>query len=96
VANTLNLSFEGVERDGLVMALDLAGFSVSSGSACSSGLSEPSRVLMAMGRNPFQATGAIRISLEDELPWDVLETFIGALERAVSRMRAGITRELSR
>src|SRR5690606_24150550 len=42
VANTLNLSFQGVQGDGLVMALDLAGYAVSAGSACSSGVLEPS------------------------------------------------------
>ena len=51
VANTLSLCFEGVEKDGMVAALDLEGFSVSSGSACSSGVVEPSHVLLALGRS---------------------------------------------
>lgn len=87
VANTLNLNFEGVEGDGLVIALDLAGFSVSSGSACSSGVLEPSHVLMAMGRSRPQAMAAVRISLTDEMPWEELEKFVSALENTVHRVR---------
>jgi cysteine desulfurase len=87
VANTLNVSFDGVEGDGLVMAMDLAGYSVSSGSACSSGVLEPSHVLMAMGRTEAQAMSALRISLVDEMPWSELEGFIDALEKAVKRVR---------
>jgi cysteine desulfurase len=92
VANTLNLSFDGVEGDGLVMALDLAGFSVSSGSACSSGALEPSHVLLAMGRTREQATAAVRISLSDAVEWAELEKFVSALERTVVRMRQAQSR----
>lgn len=87
VANTLNLSFEGIGGDGLVMALDMEGYSVSAGSACSSGVLEPSHVLLAMGRTRHQALAAIRISLSDELPWEVLEGFVKALEKVILRMR---------
>jgi cysteine desulfurase len=87
VANTLNLSFEGVEGDGLVMALDLEGYSVSSGSACSSGVMEPSHVLLAMGRTKLQAMAAIRVSLTVTSSWDELEGFALALEKIVTRMR---------
>ncbi len=87
VANTLNLTFAGVEGDGMVMALDLAGYSVSSGSACASGVLEPSHVLTAMGRKPGEAMAAIRVSLYDVLPWDELEGFIEALESVVGRIR---------
>ncbi len=94
VANTLNLNFEGVDRAGLVMALDLAGFSVSAGSACSSGVSEPSHVLRAMGKTEGQAKAAIRISLVDEMPGSEFEGFpenlVHALDRAVRRMRTTV------
>ncbi len=86
VANTLNISFEGVEGDGLVMALDLAGYAVSAGSACSSGVLEPSHVLMAMGRTKTQAMAAIRISFADAVAWSDLEGFVEALEKTVIRM----------
>jgi len=62
-----NLSFEGVRGDELVVALDLAGVQVSSGSACAAGTAEPSPVISAMlGRH--RAEGAIRISLGDATP----------------------------
>ena len=93
VANTTNLNFEGIEGDGMVMALDLAGYSVSAGSACSSGVIEPSHVLLAMGRSPEQAMAAIRVSLADAIPWEDLEGFVEALEKVVPRMRAAVSKE---
>ncbi|OFZ05985.1 MAG: hypothetical protein A2070_08595 [Bdellovibrionales bacterium GWC1_52_8] len=87
VANTLNLSFEGVASDGLVMALDLSGYAVSSGAACASGAMEPSHVLLAMGRSPGEAIGAIRISLPREVNWPVLSDFVDELEKIVNRIR---------
>jgi cysteine desulfurase len=89
VANTLNLSFEGVEGDGLVMALDLAGYSVSAGSACASGVLEPSHVLLAMGRTRQQAMAAIRVSLHEGNTEAELEGFVAALAGVVGRMRGG-------
>lgn len=94
VANTVNLSFEGIEGDSLVMALDLAGYSVSSGSACASGVLEPSHVLMAMGRTKLQAMAAVRVSLADEMPWDQLEQFCKVLKSTVERVRS-VTRSSS-
>ncbi|MDR3607676.1 MAG: cysteine desulfurase family protein [Oligoflexia bacterium] len=93
VANTLSLSFEGVGGDGLVMALDLAGYSVSAGSACSSGVLEPSHVLLAMGRTKAQAVSAIRVSLVDEVPLPVLDGFADALEKVVVRARKSAATE---
>jgi cysteine desulfurase len=87
VGNTLNLSFDEVESDGLVMALDLGGYSVSSGSACASGAIEPSHILLAMGRSKAQASAAVRVSLPGEVEWTVLEGFIRTLEVAVARVR---------
>ncbi len=91
VANTLNLSFDGVEGDGLVMALDLAGYSVSSGSACSSGALEPSHVLLALGRTRQQAMAALRISLHNRESWDALEKFVSTLTEIIMRMRTAAT-----
>jgi cysteine desulfurase len=91
VANTLNLSFDGIEGDGLVPALDLAGYSVSSGSACSSGALEPSHVLLAMGRTKAQAMAALRVSLADAVEWSELEGFVDTLVRIVERMRKAKT-----
>lgn len=87
VANTINLNFQGVEGDGLVMALDLKGYSVSSGSACASGVLEPSHVLLAMGRSHAQAMAAVRVSLTDSLSRDDLIGFVEALQSTVERIR---------
>ena len=59
----LNMSFDLVEGEALMMRLDLAGIAVSTGSACSSGSREPSYVLMAMGCDKVRAAGAVRFSV---------------------------------
>ena len=60
---TLSVSFLDCSAESMLMALDLAGICVSSGSACSSGSTEPSHVLMAMGLPDGQVQGSIRFSL---------------------------------
>jgi cysteine desulfurase len=61
--NTINVFFDGVDAESLVITLDLNGLSVSGGSACQSGAAEPSHVLLAMGLAPARARASIRISL---------------------------------
>lgn len=61
--HTTNVSFPGLDRQALLMALDQAGVSCSTGSACASGSSEPSPVLIAMGLPEAQIQSALRISL---------------------------------
>ncbi len=63
VPNTSSITFEGVDGEGLVIALDLSGVAVSTGSACSSGRVEPSRVLVAMGLTAAEAKSTVRFSL---------------------------------
>lgn len=61
--NTSNIAFAGLDRQALVMALDMAGVACSSGSACASGSSEPSPVLLAMGLEKTLVDGSVRFSL---------------------------------
>jgi cysteine desulfurase len=63
VPNTTNISFDGVEAESLLIALDLEGFAVSTGSACSSGTLEPSHVLRAMNLPSHRTQNSIRFSL---------------------------------
>jgi cysteine desulfurase len=85
LSNTLNLSFEGVEGESLVMNLDLEGIAVSTGSACSEGNVEPSHVLLAMGLSKEQAVSSLRFSLgrftEKEDIDRVLEVLPGIVQR---------------
>lgn len=62
VPQTLNLSFPGVDRQALLIAADVAGIALSTGSACSSGSSEPSPVLLAMGLEKGLVESSIRVS----------------------------------
>jgi cysteine desulfurase len=61
--NTANIAFEGVEAEMLLSSLDRLGICASSGSACTTGIIEPSHVLTAMGVKPARAKGSIRFSL---------------------------------
>ncbi len=63
VPNTSNITFHGADGEGIVIALDLNGVAVSTGSACSSGRIEPSPVLLAMGLSPDDARATVRFSL---------------------------------
>jgi len=85
VGNTLSVSIPGMAGSALVTALDLEGFCVSTGSACSSGVAEPSHVILAMGRAREEAAGTLRISLGAEADPAVLDRFAEALERVVAR-----------
>jgi cysteine desulfurase len=87
VPNTANISFEGVEGESLVIALDLEGIAVSTGSACSSGSLEPSHVLKALGLSPARAQAAIRFSLGPASTDYEIDTVLDILPRIVERLR---------
>ncbi len=61
--NTCNMLFPGVESESLVIALDLQGIACSAGAACSSGATDPSHVLEAIGLSNADARGSLRLSL---------------------------------
>jgi cysteine desulfurase len=87
VPNTSSVTFDHVDAEALLIALDLEGIAVSTGSACSSGTLEPSHVLRAMGHGPA-AQRALRFSLgADTTPADI-DRVIEVLPRVVERLRA--------
>jgi cysteine desulfurase len=87
VANTTNLYFDHVEAEALVIALDLKGLSVSGGSACQSGATEPSHVLTAMGLTPARARASIRFSLSRLTTAEEIDHALTLIPAAVARLR---------
>lgn len=87
-ANTLNVSFAGVESAALLIGLDLAGVAVSAGSACTSGVLEPSHVVAALRADPRWQTGAIRFSLGIATSEDEIERVLGILPPLVAELRS--------
>jgi cysteine desulfurase len=86
--NTTNLYFDHVEAEALVIALDLKGISVSGGSACQSGATEPSHVLTAMGLAPARARASIRFSLLRLTTPAEIEQVLKVMPEAVARLRS--------
>ena len=87
VPNTSNVRFEGVEGEAMVIALDLRGFAVSSGSACSSGAVEPSHVLLAMGLAPEEARSSVRFSLGPGNTVEQVDDLIEAVTASAAHLR---------
>ncbi len=87
VPNTTNVSFEGVEAESLLIALDLEGFAVSTGSACSSGALEPSHVLRAMGLPAHRTQNSIRFSLGLGNTEQEVDSLVEVLPRVVGKLR---------
>jgi cysteine desulfurase len=85
--NTSNIRFDGIDSEPLLIALDLKGFAVSSGSACSSGATEPSHVLAAIGLTREQARSSVRFSLGRSNTTEQIEALIDAVSQVVSRLR---------
>jgi cysteine desulfurase len=90
LANTSCFAIAGLKAETAVIALDLAGVAVSSGSACSSGKVQPSHVLQAMGVDGDLARCALRISIGAGSNEDHVDRFAEALERIVRRSGQGI------
>jgi len=88
VANTTNISFDRVEAESLLIALDLQGFAVSTGSACSSGTLEPSHVLKAMGFPPHRTQNSIRFSLGAANTEADIDRVIAVLPGVVEKLRS--------
>ncbi len=86
--STSSIRFEHVESEPLLIALDLQGFAVSSGSACSSGAVEPSHVLSAIGLSRSQAKSTLRFSLGRATDAEQVDSLVDTLPGIVARLRA--------
>lgn len=87
LAGTLNFGIEGIRRDTLLIRLDLAGFAVSAGSACSAGSLEPSHVLSAMGIPEDRAQSSLRVTLGRFTTEKDIHAFAEELRRAVAAVK---------
>jgi cysteine desulfurase len=87
VPNTTNIAFDGLEGEALVIGLDLKGFAVSSGAACSSGAVEPSHVLKAIGLADQEARSCLRFSLGHSNTAEQVDALIGAVAETAARLR---------
>ena len=92
VPNTTNISFDRVEAESLLIALDLEGVAVSTGSACSSGTLEPSHVLKAMGLPAHRTQNSLRFSLGTFSTEAEVDFVAGILPRLVEKLR-GLTQK---
>src|SRR5262245_33064687 len=92
VPNTTNISFDRVEAESLLIALDLEGIAVSTGSACSSGTLEPSHVLRAMGLSTHRTQNSLRFSVGMFSTEEEVDRVVTVLPRLVEKLR-GLTRK---
>ncbi len=88
LAGNINLSFAGIEGEGLIIVLDMQGICVSSGAACASGSLEPSHVLLALGKSNKQAQGSLRITLNEENTAEDVDHICQKLREAVDHLRS--------
>jgi cysteine desulfurase len=88
LANNASFCIAGVEGEAVLLDLDREGFAVSSGSACSSGVSEPSHVLLALGLPPDVARGSLRITVGRNSTVDEVDRLLEIFPHVVDRLRA--------
>jgi cysteine desulfurase len=87
-ANTTNIWFDNLEGEALVIALDMKGVAVSGGSACHSGATEPSHVLMAMGLDKARARASLRFSLLKTATEAEIDRVLQIVPEAVQQLRS--------
>lgn len=83
----INMCFEGIDGEPLILMLDLRGIEASSGSACTSGSLEPSQVLRAIGRNPEIARGSLRLSIGEDITDDDARSIVKNVTETVEFLR---------
>jgi cysteine desulfurase len=88
LGNTTSVLFRGVESEAVLTLLDMEGICASSGSACSTGESDPSHVLLAMGIDPREANSAIRFSLSRYTTEEEVELLLEVLPEIISKLRS--------
>lgn len=93
--NHASFAFKGVDGNALLAALDMAGFACSSGSACKTGLPEPSRTVLALGLDPAWAMGSLRVTVGRNTTGEQIEAFLNVLPDVVERTRHGKLTERS-
>ena len=86
--NTTSAIIPGVDGESLLMNLDLKGFAVSTGAACSSGNPEPSPVLLAMGLSRAEAQSSLRVGLGWGTTKEQIDAFVEALVEVTNRLRS--------
>jgi len=87
VPNISNMSFDGVDGESLLIAMDLKGIAVSTGSACASGSLEPSHVLQALGLMREQVRGSLRFSLGAYTTREEIDYAVSVLSESIARIR---------
>ena len=87
VPNTTNLYFDGIDGEAMVIALDLRGFAVSTGAACSSGALSPSHVLKAIGLSDDRARASMRFSLGRANTVEQVDALVDAIGASVAHLR---------
>lgn len=87
IGGTINAAFSGVRGESIVIALDLAGISCSTGAACTSGSIQPSKVLLALGQSPDEAREAVRFSLGTPTTIEDIDAVLAALPAILERAR---------
>ena len=85
--NNVNISFQFIEGESLLIMLDMEGIAASSGSACTSGSLDPSHVLLAIGLPHEIAHGSLRLTLSDETTKEDIDYTVDAIKRIVERLR---------
>lgn len=88
LSGNVNVCFKGIDGKSLLLLLDEKGICASSGSACTSGSSAPSHVLLAIGRSHNMAHGSLRLSLSEENTSEEIEYMINAINDSVSYLRS--------
>src|SRR6266542_3893345 len=86
--NNASFCFDGTQGEALIVSLDLEGFAASSGSACTSGNTEPSHVLLAMGLDRELAQGSLRLTVGRDTTEADVDALLDALPPIVARLRA--------